>query len=885
MESRKIRETFINFFVERGHTHVRSSPLIPKDDPTLLFTNAGMVQFKRVFLGEEVRPYKRAVTCQKCIRAGGKHSDLENVGKTGRHHTFFEMLGNFSFGDYFKREAILFAWELITEVLKVDREKLYVSVYEKDEEAFNIWNKEVGIKEERIVRFGEKDNFWSMGDTGPCGPCSEIIVDRGEEFKCSEHCSIGCDCDRFLEIWNLVFMEFNREKDGSLKPLPKPSIDTGMGLERIASILQNVPSNFETDLIRPIISFVEEISGESYEKDENVKTSMRVIADHARASTFLIADGVFPSNEGRGYVLRRIIRRASRYGYTIGLQKPFLYRVCSIVGDIMGDTYPEVLEEMKTVQEVVKREEEGFLRTLKRGLEYLDATLMEFGRKGKIPGSVLFKLYDTYGFPIDIARDIADEKGLKLDTEGFEKEMEKQRKRARSRRKETVLVAQEGYKEVLKKIPAVKFVGYTTTESKGTVIAILKDGSIKDELKEGEKGEVVTDTTPFYGESGGQVGDRGTISSRNFEGTVEDTKKAAGGALIVHTVKAIKGNLKVGDEVKLKVDLSRRIPTMRNHTATHLLHYALRTLIGEHVRQAGSLVEPERLRFDFTHYSSLSREEIKEIEKLVNQKIMENHRVYTEEMDFEDAMKMGVVALFEEKYGDRVRVVDIGGFSKELCGGTHVSMTGEIGLFKILKEESVASGIRRIEAVTGMESLKYIWGLEERIIDISRALRCSEHEIVEKIEDLLDREKSLKREIQNLKTKLISGGGKEKLEDKVKEINGIRVLTIRDDSLSPKEMGAVLDNLKQKFGRRAVIAIGANREGKASMTVGVTKDIADKISALRLAKEASKIVGGGGGGRSDFAQAGGPLGNKVDEALGAIYEEVKKLAGEDPSKG
>ncbi len=881
MRSDDIRKTFIEFFKERDHTHVRSSPLIPKDDPTLLFTNAGMVQFKRVFLGEEKRPYSRAVTCQKCLRAGGKHSDLENVGKTARHHTFFEMLGNFSFGDYFKREAIRFAWELLTDVFGLDRDKLYVSVFRDDDDAYVIWRDEIGVPEERIVRFDEKDNFWSMGDTGPCGPCSEIIIDRGEEFKCSENCSIGCDCDRFLELWNLVFMEFNREKDGSLTPLPRPSIDTGMGLERIASVLQGVASNFETDLIRPIISFVEDISGEPYGNSRDVDVSMRVISDHARATAFLIADGVFPSNEGRGYVLRRIIRRAVRYGYAIGLQEPFLYKVCSAVGDVMGGAYPEILDEMRAIQEVTKREEEGFFKTLKRGLEYLDAAIKEFGGSGEIPGKVLFKLYDTYGFPVDIARDVAHERSLSLDLKGFEEEMEAQRKRARESRKDVSSGVEPEFAPLADKVGAVKFVGYETMESRGRVLAILRDGSPSEILSEGEEGYVVTDITPFYGESGGQVGDRGVMKSDGFEAEVVDTRKAAGGSIVVHRVKVLKGRIKLGDEAELLVDRERRLSTMRNHTATHLLHYALRELLGSHVRQAGSLVEPGRLRFDFTHYGSLTLEERREIEKLVNTKILENHRVYVGEMDLESALRSGVVALFEEKYGDTVRVVDIGGFSRELCGGTHVGRTGDIGCFKIVREESVASGVRRIEAVTGMEALKLIWSFEDRLAVISGELRCSPEELEKKVEDLVRREKELRKEIQRLKSKLVSGA-RDSLEDKVKLVDGVKVLVIRDDSLTPKEMRPLMDELKAKLKDSSVIVLGASRDGKATITVGVTKDITGKVSALDVARALAGEVGGGGGGRSDLAQAGGPKGERIDEALSKTYgvvEEVLKKGG------
>ncbi len=874
MRSDDIRRMFIEYFVERGHTHVKSSPLIPKDDPTLLFTNAGMVQFKRVFLGEEKRPYKRAVSCQKCLRAGGKHNDLENVGRTARHHTFFEMLGNFSFGDYFKEKAIIFAWELLTDYLKLPKEKLYVSIYEKDDDAYRIWRDEIGIPEDRIVRFGEKDNFWAMGDTGPCGPCSEIIIDRGEEFSCSPDCRIGCDCDRFLELWNLVFMEFNRDSSGKLSPLPKPSIDTGMGLERIASILQGVPTNYDTDLFKPIISFIEEVSEVSYGEDEKIDTAIRVIADHARATTFVIADGIFPSNEGRGYVLRRIIRRALRYGYTIGLEKPFFYKICSVVGDVMGGVYPEILDEMNVIMQVVKREEENFGKTLRKGLEYIDKALQEKRKEKIIPGDILFKLYDTYGFPIDIASDIASERGFSLDLEGFERRMMEQRERAKREAKKQL--EDIGYKDVVDKVGGVRFIGYEYLEGSGKVVAIVKNGEMVDELGL-EKGEVVTDITPFYGESGGQVGDRGEILSRDFKGKVLDTKKV--GNLIIHVVEGESGRLRVGDSVELVVDKKRRLSTMRNHTATHLLHYALRKVLGEHVRQSGSLVEPDRLRFDFTHFSPLELDEIREVEKIVNEKIMENYRVLIEEMPLDEALKKGVIALFEEKYGEWVRVVNIGDFSKELCGGTHVSRTGDIGFFKIVREESVASGIRRIEAITGERVLEYIWEGEDRILDISRVLKCGTDEVIKRIKDLTEREKGLRKEVEKLKKKLVTGR-REDIEEKVRNINGIKVLVIRNDELSPKEMRPLVDELKGKLKEKGVILLGSLREGKASFTMGVTGDIAKRFSASKMINRVAEIVGGRGGGRDDFAQAGGPKGDKIDEALNTLYKIVEEMVGE-----
>jgi alanyl-tRNA synthetase len=692
MSGNEIRELFLSFFESKGHTRVKSASLVPESDPTLLFTNAGMVPFKNVFLGLEKRPYKRAVSCQKCLRVSGKHNDLESVGYTSRHHTFFEMLGNFSFGDYFKREAILYAWEFVTEYLKLPKERLYVSVFRDDEEAYRIWNEEVGLPSERIWRLGEEDNFWQMGDTGPCGPSSEIYVDRGEEYG----------EERFLEIWNLVFMQYNRDEKGNLTPLPNPNIDTGMGLERIASVLQGTKTNFEIDLIKPLIDFGQEISGKTYGENFEDTVAMRVIADHLRALTFAISDGVLPSNTARGYVIRRILRRALRFGYKLGIREPFLYKGVDVVVEVMKDAYPELLQTRAFVKGVVKAEEERFLHTFKNSMPVVEEfinTALEEGRHF-LKGEEVFKLYDTYGFPLDLLEEIAKEKGLSLDMEGFEKEMEIQRERARQNFKIQTKEVQPIYQHLKNIGRTSTFVGYEQYVSQSKVIALLKNGELVSELKEGEEGEVFLDITPFYAERGGQIGDTGTIESVDGLFVVDDTQSPVDG-VISHKGKVVKGTIKVGDQVIASIDRERREDIKRNHTATHLLHSALRLVLGEHVRQAGSLVADKYLRFDFTHFQALSVDELKRVEELVNEQIRKNEPVIVEEKDYREAIKEGAIAIFEEKYGERVRVLSVGDFSKELCGGTHVSRTGEIGYFKIISESSIGAGLRRIVAKNG----------------------------------------------------------------------------------------------------------------------------------------------------------------------------------------
>jgi alanyl-tRNA synthetase len=683
MSGNEIRELFLSFFESKGHTRVKSASLVPESDPTLLFTNAGMVPFKNVFLGLEKRPYKRAVSCQKCLRVSGKHNDLESVGYTSRHHTFFEMLGNFSFGDYFKREAILYAWEFVTDYLKLPKERLYVSVFRDDEEAYRIWNEEVGIPSERIWRLGEEDNFWQMGDTGPCGPSSEVYVDRGEEYG----------EERFLEIWNLVFMQYNRDEKGNLTPLPNPNIDTGMGLERIASVLQGTKTNFEIDLIKPLIDFGQEISGKTYGENFEDTVAMRVISDHLRALTFAISDGVLPSNTARGYVIRRILRRALRFGYKLGIKEPFLYRGVDVVVEVMKDAYPELLQTKAFVKGVVKAEEERFLHTFKNSMpvaeEFIN-TALEEGRRF-LKGEEVFKLYDTYGFPLDLLEEIAKERGLSLDMEGFEKEMEIQRERARQSFKIQTKEVQPVYQHLKNIGRTSTFVGYEQYVAQSKVIALLKNGELVSELKEGEEGEVFLDITPFYAERGGQIGDTGSIESAGGVFVVDDAQSPVDG-VISHKGKVVRGTLKVGDQVIASIDRERREDIKRNHTATHLLHSALRLVLGEHVRQAGSLVADKHLRFDFTHFQALSVDELKRVEELVNEQIIKNEPVLVEEKDYREAIKEGAIAIFEEKYGERVRVLSVGDFSKELCGGTHVSRTGDIGYFKIISESSSRCG-------------------------------------------------------------------------------------------------------------------------------------------------------------------------------------------------
>jgi alanyl-tRNA synthetase len=874
MKGSEVRQKFLDYFEERGHTVVKSSSLIPKNDPTLLFTNAGMVQFKDVFLGFEIRPYKRATSCQKCVRAGGKHNDLENVGYTARHHTFFEMLGNFSFGDYFKREAIEFGWDLITKVYKLPEDRLYVTVFREDQEAFNLWSDEIGLSLDRIFRMGEKDNFWAMGDTGPCGPCSEIIIDQGESFGCGKPtCTVGCDCDRYLELWNLVFMQFERDSSGKLSPLPNPSIDTGMGLERVTAVLQGVKSNYETDLLRPIIARVEEISDKSYGKDASSDVSMRVMADHARAVTFLISDGVIPSNEGRGYVLRRILRRAVRHARMLGIKEPCLFNLAYTVRELMEDAYPEVSERLSFVVDVVKNEEERFFETIDRGLELLNQEIDKHKGERILPGDVVFRLYDTYGFPVDLTQDITRESGLELDYAGFEKEMERQRERSRLAWKgsgDEVLLPL--YKEFISGGLVVSFTGYDKTSDRGRVTAIISQGRLVDSAKEGDSVELITDKTPFYGESGGQVGDKGIIEGESGVVEVVDTKKPFPNFIVHHGV-IKKGTLWVGDIVELRVDEGQRYGAKTHHTTTHILHAVLREVLGTHVRQAGSLVAPERLRFDFTHFSSVDDKTIRKMEEIINERVRWDDRVITQtDVPYDQAIKSGAMAIFEEKYGDRVRVVNIGDYSKELCGGTHLHTTGEAGLFKIVTETASSAGVRRIEALAGESAWKFLKKQEETLIEASNFLRVPQSELVSRLKKMVEENERLKRELESFKSRAMTEKARE-LIDRVREVNGIRVLSVDVGEAGPDELRKVWDDIKTELSSGLAV-LGGKSDGKAFLLVGVTKDLSERFHAGKMVKELASYIGGGGGGKPDMAQAGGNKPENLDKALKKAYEIV-----------
>ncbi|MEW6675762.1 MAG: alanine--tRNA ligase [Nitrospirota bacterium] len=874
MTSKEVRNAFLEYFRQRGHKIIPSSPLIPRYDPTLLFTNAGMVQFKTIFLGEEKSLYSRTVSCQKCLRAGGKHSDLENVGHTGRHHTFFEMLGNFSFGDYFKKDAIFYAWELLTEWFKLPEERLYVSVYEEDNEAVRLWHELIGLPDERIVRLGAKDNFWQMGDTGPCGPCSEIVIDQGSHTGCGmPDCAVGCECDRFLELWNLVFMQFNRDGSGALTPLPEPSIDTGMGLERISAVLQSKTNNFDSDLFEPIISSVVSYSKIGYGKSKDTDTSIRVIADHIRSIAFLLSEGLMPSNEGRGYVLRRIIRRASRYAKLIGIDKPILYKLLDPVVDSLSDVYPELSDEKERAEKILKLEEERFSRTLEQGIRLLDEIVESLRNSGRalIPGDELFRLYDTYGFPLDLARDIAAEGGLEIDEAGFHRELESQRIRARASwvgEEEAVATI---YREALNKFGSTGFLGYETIESESTVVAIVKSGAYLDEVKENGEAEIILDKTPFYAESGGQVGDKGELRAEGIRATVMDTKKPIEG-LHVHAIKVRNGVLTLGTKIKCVVDRSLRMSTARNHTATHLLHASLRAVLGDHVKQSGSLVTPERLRFDFTHFSLLDRKEIESIEDIVNEKVLENIRVETSVMNISDAIASGATALFGERYGDKARVVKISDFSSELCGGTHVNATGDIGHFKILSEGSIASGIRRIEAVTGRAALDYFRNEEYELKKIAEMLKVSERPS-QKLERLLNEILGLKKEVKKLKGRAASGSSSLIIEN-VRAIEGIKVVAHRVDGLEQKDLRVLADNIRDKIGS-GILILASVKDGQASFVAMVTKDLINRFSAGAILKEVAAAAGGRGGGRPEIAQGGTKEIEKLDKALESVYDIIK----------
>lgn len=868
MKSHEIRESFLNYFQSKGHKLIPSSPIIPWDDPSLLFVNAGMVQFKKIFLGEEKSQFSRAVSCQKCIRAGGKHSDLENVGRTARHHTFFEMLGNFSFGDYFKREAILFSWELFIDHFRLPKEKLYVSIYEKDDEAFKLWLELTDIKEERIVRLGEKDNFWQMGDTGPCGPCSEIIIDQGQDIGCKRpDCTVGCECDRFLELWNLVFMQYNKDNKGNLVPLPKPSIDTGMGLERICAVLQNKLSNYDTDLFEPIIKNISNLTNVDYGISKESDISIRVIADHIRSIVFMLSEGLIPSNEGRGYVLRRIIRRASRHAKLLNISEPILYKLTDSVIDVLGNIYSEIVKENERIKKLLLIEEEKFSRTINIGIELLDNLIKQLKENNVniVPGEEIFRLYDTYGLPIDFAKDIAMDSGMSIDESAFQKELELQRQRSKG----TYFDSEKTISKYTPYLLDIKteFVGYDTLETSAIIKLILKDGNSVNVLKESEEGDIILNKTPFYGESGGQIGDIGEILTDNSKCLVLNTKKLSAN-IILHHVRIINGSLKTEQNVYAKVNVEHRKDIMKNHTATHLLHKALRIVLGEHVKQSGSLVDSESLRFDFTHFASLTIDEIKKIEDIVNEKIMENLKVSTEIKTLQEAIASGAMALFDEKYGDIVRVVSIDSFSKELCGGTHCKFTGEIGLFIIISEGSIASGIRRIEAITGRHALNYIRETNEELSLIKRYLKTDKP--IEKIEKLLNDIKGYEKELERLKINI----PKETIIDKnIYYKDGLKIVKIRRDGLNHEELRLFADNIKNRI-KSGIILVASVINSQAAIVCMVTKDLSKKYNAGDIIKKISEFAGGRGGGKPEMAQGGTKQIEKLDNALERIYDIV-----------
>jgi alanyl-tRNA synthetase len=869
MNSFEIREKFLKYFESKGHTIVRSSSLVPGNDPTLLFTNSGMVQFKDVFLGQDKRSYSRATTAQRCVRAGGKHNDLENVGYTARHHTFFEMLGNFSFGDYFKRDAIHYAWELLTKVYGLPKEKLWVTVYQEDDEAYGIWQNEIGVPVERIVRIGDNkgaryasDNFWQMADTGPCGPCSEIFYDHGPDVWGGPPGSPEADGDRYIEIWNLVFMQYNRDEQGVMHPLPRPCVDTGMGLERIAAVLQHVHSNYEIDLFQNLIKAAARETGT---KDLS-NNSLKVIADHIRACSFLIVDGVIPGNEGRGYVLRRIVRRALRHGYKLGQTQPFFHKLVNDLVKEMGTAYPELAEAQSRVEQVLKQEEERFGETLENGMKILEAALAKDSKK--LDGETAFTLYDTYGFPLDLTADICRERNVELDEAGFNAAMERQKQQARAagKFKMTASVEYSGDK--------TKFVGYDLLEQEGKIVAIYVGGVAVQKAEAGQDAMVVLDSTPFYAESGGQVGDSGVLESAGAAFAVDDTQKIQAD-VFGHHGKVTKGVLSVGDKVVAKVNTALRAQTMRNHSATHLMHMALRMVLGKHVSQKGSLVDAEKTRFDFSHNAPLTADEIRRVEDIVNREILMNEPTQAQHMSYDDAIKYGAMALFGEKYGDEVRVLGIGS-SKELCGGTHVNRTGDIGLFKIVSEGGVAAGIRRVEAVTGEAALAFVQNLAARVSEAAAALKTQPEELTQRIAQVQDHVKSLEKELAALKSKLASSQGDE-LVAKAIDINGLKVLAATLNGADVPALRETMDKLKDKL-KTAAIVLAAVNDGKVSLIAGVTSDATSKVKAGELVNFVAQQVGGKGGGRPDMAQAGGTDPSGLPKALDGVADWVRERA-------
>ncbi|GGY65220.1 alanine--tRNA ligase [Marinobacter zhanjiangensis] len=876
MKTAELRQAFLKYFEQQGHTIVPSSSLVPHDDPTLLFTNAGMNQFKDVFLGREERDYVRATSSQKCVRAGGKHNDLENVGYTARHHTFFEMLGNFSFGDYFKREAIHFAWTFLTgeQWLKLPQEKLWITVYADDEEAFNIWNQEVGVPAERIIRIGDNkgarfasDNFWQMGDTGPCGPCSEIFYDHGPDVAGGPPGSPEEDGDRYIEIWNVVFMQYNRTADGEMLPLPKPSVDTGMGLERITAVLQGVHSNYEIDLFQDLLKAASDVLGGV----ATTEASLRVVADHIRSCAFLIADGVMPSNEGRGSVLRRIIRRAARHGNKLGASGPFFHKLVGALVDLMGDAYPQLRSSQKQIEKVLLQEEEQFAKTLDKGLRLLEQDIA--GLKGsEIPGETIFTLYDTYGFPVDLTNDIARERGLTLDYEGYEKAMERQREQARSASKFGIDYNAAGIKLEGK----TEFTGYEHIDGHETIRTVLVGGEEK-AAEAGDEAVIVLERTPFYAESGGQVGDTGLLTWSGGRFQVNDTRKEGDNHLHIGTV--VEGDFTPGQEVDARIDHKRREDTKKNHSATHLMHAALRNVLGEHVSQKGSLVDPDKLRFDFSHFEPLTEEQLSEIERQVNEEILANTPVQTELMDIESAKDKGAIALFGEKYGDTVRVLSMGAddYSVELCGGTHVARTGDIGLFRITSESGVSAGVRRIEAVTGFGALRWVSKTEETLDRVGKLVRGNRDTVVDKVQAVIDRNRQLEKEVEQLKGKLASSAGAD-LAGSAVDVKGLKVVAAQLDGADRKSLMETADQLKNKLGE-GVVVLASVEDGKITLVAGVTKSATSRIKAGDLMKHLAGQVEGKGGGRPDMAQGGGNNPAALPAALEGVAGWVEENAG------
>ena len=878
MRTSDIRESFLEYFEKHGHTRVHSSSLVPPTDPTLLFTNSGMVQFKDCLLGTDVRSYNRATSAQRCMRVSGKHNDLETVGRTARHHTFFEMLGNFSFGDYFKQEAVKFGWEFLVDVCGLDPERMWITIFRDDDEAFELWRETIGVPAERIVRMDEEDNFWAMGDTGPCGPCSELIYDQGPAVWGGPPGSGGPEeaGDRYLELWNLVFMQYDRDASGTLNPLPKPSIDTGMGLERLAAVMQGKLSNYDIDIIRPIIGWVEELVGLEYGADSTRDVSFQVVADHVRATTFMVADGILPSNVGRGYTLRQILRRGARHGKLLGIENPFMHKCVGLVVDLMKDAYPEIVQAESYAARVILYEEERFSHTLQHGIRILEKEigLLREADEATLPGTVAFKLHDTYGFPLDLTRDICEDEGLGLDEPGFDTAMEEQRAKARASWKGTGVEAVKAvYRQVADEVGEVSFVGYESLTSESTVKAIIKGEANVEEAGEGEAVQVVLDRTPFYGEAGGQVGDKGSLHNDEVTVSVEDTQVPVEG-LIVLSGTVTRGRLAVGDTVTAQVDEEGRSATVRNHSGTHLLSLALRKVLGDHVKQAGSLVEPARLRFDFTHFSRITERELERIEEIVNSLVQANRPVESSYMGLEEAIATGAQAVFGEKYPEHdVRLVRMGD-SMELCGGTHAGATGDIGLFKITSEGSVAAGVRRIEALTAQGAYSYVKREEGQLAAVQELLKAQPFEVAEKVTRVVERLKELEREVKRLKERMAVDTSLD-LTEGVTDVDGVKVMAVKIDDIDIPAMRSFVDTGKARL-KSGVLVVGGIVDDKASLIAGVTDDLTDRINAGEIARAVAVHLGGSGGGRADMAQAGGKDTAKLQEAIDAVPGIVRK---------